>query len=271
MASIKELLQYLASTVRFWEGRQRELYQENESLKRRVELLLEGQRELEKIITALSSQLETKAQFMDSQAFRPPYKSAEYLRWLVLLGYGFQPHVIEQLRAVPFQVADLTQPLPGGLCYCTPGGHEDHIELAGAQHEAALHELAHVAFEDYGHDNPDVVVDFLRQWVRVKEDPQATPLARAFSIAQTEGSDGFKGVLWSEAHQKVINPNELPVAGVFNVGIDWDHAFVNLCSWTMGYYQNGDRRLPAYMWPYLNLLFTGRGFLPPYYVPNGIS
>ena len=191
-----------------------------------------------------------------------PTNFVEDFRSLILSGYGFQPSAFILIRNAPLTIINLKEPVGGGLTY------DNRIELNGISHEAALHEFCHWWWER-NYINKNNIYNFTKDWFRCQYAIEATTATRQFVSLQLFG-DGkdWKGIFYNNNLGRHLTMDEITVDNIKSL-IDWDHIFVNVCSFTMGSYKNGARALPEFMWKYFDRVFTGDITLVPYYLPGG--
>ena len=163
-------------------------------------------------------------------------------KWQVIHGYGFNVDSSKLLTLMPLTIKTPTNN-GGGLTYW------DHVELEGYNHEAALHEFCHWVWERTGLLNSDYVRSYIDAYEKLaksdKKTNRDTSNAAAFAKLQLYGDNAeFPGILQLS---------------------DYDHAFVSLASYHMGQYTKGTRRLPSYMWPYFDKVFSRTTLITPYY------
>ena len=191
-----------------------------------------------------------------------PTNRVEVFRNKILDGYGFTNSAKKLLASFPLTISNLDEPVGGGLTY------DDRIELNGISHEAALHEFCHWWWER-NYINKNNIYNFTKDWFRCQYAIEATTATRQFVSLQLFG-DGkdWKGIFYNNNLGRHLTMDEITVDNIKSL-IDWDHIFVNVCSFTMGSYKSGARALPEFMWKYFDRVFTGDITLLPYYLPGG--
>lgn len=185
---------------------------------------------------------------------------ARKLREAIFRDFGFRPEAARHIRDTSaVEVKRLDHDSGGGGW----APWDRLVILETTQREAAVHEFAHVWWHDRRRTHPEAPAALARDVVRLAGmDPGRSPEyaeAIAFARGYVHGVGDWKGM-----YPGVRDPRHLTREDLRTRVLDWE-IFAGFCSWTMGDFQRGSRRLPSFMARHLQPLFTGRIRAVPYY------
>lgn len=136
------------------------------------------------------------------------------------------------------------------------------------QHEAALHELSHVWWDEQRVINPDMAKGLTKDLVRLA-DGDGSEEAIKFARYYVYGGLDWKGMYCTsngcaDVHNIQDGDFDLTHEAKRAKIIDWE-IYAGLSSWMMGQYKSGRRALPDYLWKYFEPQFLGEIKIKPYY------
>ncbi|MDP3973826.1 MAG: fibronectin type III domain-containing protein [Candidatus Daviesbacteria bacterium] len=220
-------------------------------------------------VYTLQSLSSTPVNSNSSSSFTVPasFGTADIFRDVILSAYGFTDNASKFIKDnSKISVTDLSGSCAGG------GGWQPQsqtVTLNCAQHEAAVHELAHVWWHTFRLQNPEMAKGLARDLVRLANgDGSATAVAFAKTYVQGDGGS-FEGMYCTDngcADVQNIKDSDFDLTEAASNAkiIDWE-IFAGLSSWTMGQFKSGTRALPSYLWKYFEPMFTGVIQVTPYY------
>ena len=201
-----------------------------------------------------SSQPTAPTSFSDTNSFRN----------YILSTYGFTSHAQDFIKNnSTITVKDLSNSCGGG------GWRpwDKTVELNCAQHEAAVHELAHVWWHTRRIQNPQEAKGLARDLVRLADGDgtsQAVSFARGYVYGTGDWSRYCTDKGCADVHNIVDGDFDLTESASNAKINDWE-IFAGFSSWTMGKFQSGSHVLPSYLWQYFEPQFTGNIQITPYY------
>ena len=122
------------------------------------------------------------------------------------------------------------------------------MELNTANDEVAIHEFAHAWWEELRKD-PKIRRGLVQDTIKLS------------NLEDKNYSQAIKMAGWIVTNFCYCND-----LGKINYNsVDDHHFYANLAEFTMGRFKDGERKLPSFMWLYLDGLFTGNPKVKPCY------
>lgn len=116
------------------------------------------------------------------------------------------------------------------------------VLVSSANDELAIHGLAHAWWWKINRTDKTLKNTFINDFIKLSGEKNT----------KFENSSLYAVTLRLSSYCNCPDDNKLSLDE-----IDADHLFALMSAFTMGKFKDGDRRLPSYMWPYFEEMFTG--------------